>query len=193
MRVVAQTAKKLQEDHPFICYHLYSGNADDVTERLDKGLLDFGVLIAPVDIGKYEYIKFPKTDTWGLLMRKKSALAQNKVIKPQDLLDIPLICSRQTLVRGDISKWIGENINNLNVVSSYNLIYNASLMVEEGVGYALCLDKLINTTGDSALCYRPLEPRLEVEVYIVWKKSQIFSKTSKKFLEVLQMELLEEI
>ncbi len=189
MRLIGQISKKLQKKYPSIYYHLFSGNADDVLEKLDKGLLDFGVLIAPVDIGKYEYIKFPKTDTWGLLMRKKSALAQNKVIKPQDLLDIPLICSRQTLVRGDISKWIGENINNLNVVSSYNLIYNASLMVEEGVGYALCLDKLINTTGDSSLCFRPLEPKLEVEVYIVWKKSQIFSKTSKKFLEELQIEL----
>ncbi|ACZ08830.1 Cyn operon transcriptional activator [Sebaldella termitidis] len=193
MRLIGQISKKLQEKYPSICYHLFSGNADDVLEKLDKGLLDFGVLIAPVDIRKYEYIKFPKTDIWGLLMRKHSPLAKNKVIKPQDILDIPLICSRQTLVREDISKWIGKDINNLNVVSSYNLIYNASLMVEEGVGYALCLDKLINTTGDSALCYRPLEPRLEVEVYIVWKKSQIFSKTSKKFLEVLQMELLEEI
>ena len=193
MRLIGQMAKKLQKKYPSVYYHLFSGNADDVLEKLDKGLLDFGVLIAPVDIRKYEYIKFPKTDIWGLLMRKHSPLAKNEVIKPQDILEIPLICSRQTLVREDISKWIGKDINNLNVVSSYNLIYNASLMVEEGVGYALCLDKLINTTGDSALCFRPLEPRLEVEVYIVWKKSQIFSKTSKKFLEVLQMELLEEV
>ena len=192
MRLIGQMAKKLQKKYPSVYYHLFSGNADDVLEKLDKGLLDFGVLIAPVDIRKYEYIKFPKTDIWGLLMRKNSPLAENKVIKPQDLFNIPLICSRQTLVREDISKWIGKDINNLNVVSSYNLIYNASLMVEEGVGYALCLDKLINTTGDSALCFRPLEPRLEVEVYIVWKKSQIFSKTSKKFLETLQKELLGE-
>jgi DNA-binding transcriptional LysR family regulator len=186
MRVVAQTAKKLQEEHPFICYHLYSGNADDVTERLDKGLLDFGILIEPVDLKKYEYIKFPQADTWGILMRKDSPLAERKTIKPGDLFNIPLICSRQTLVRGDVSKWIGKNFNNLNIVSSYNLIYNASLMVEEGIGYALCLDKIINTTGNSILCFRELEPKLEVGVYIVWKKSQTFSKASKKFLEKLQ-------
>ena len=189
MRIIAQISKKLQKKHPYICYHLFSGNADDIMERLDKGLLDFGILIAPVDISKYEYIKFPKTDIWGLLMRKDSPLAKNAVIKPQDLLDIPLICSRQTLVREDISKWVGKDLDSLNVVSSYNLIYNASLMVEEEAGYALCLDKLINTTGDSVLCFRPLEPELEVSVYIVWKKSQIFSKTSKKFLEELRLEI----
>lgn len=191
MRIIAQISKKLQKEYPFICYHLFSGNADDVIEKLDKGLLDFGILIAPVDISKYEYIKFSQTDIWGLLMRKDSPLAKNKVIRPQNLLHIPLICSRQTLVREDISKWIGKDINNLNIVSSYNLIYNASLMVEERVGYALCLDKLINTTGDNILCFRPLEPKLEVDIYIVWKKSPIFSKTCKKFLEKLQIELIE--
>lgn len=191
MRVIARTAKKLQKDHPFISYHLFSGNADDVMERLDKGLLDFGVLIDPVDIKKYDYLKFSQTDTWGMLMRKDSSLADHKVITPQDLSGIPLICSRQTLVREDISKWLGKDLNNLNVISSYNLIYNASLMVEENAGYALCLDKLINTTGNSILCFRPLEPKLEVGVYIVWKKSQIFSKTCKKFLEKLQTEITE--
>ena len=189
MRIIAQVSKKLQKKHPFIHYHLFSGNGDDVLEKLDKGLLDFGILIAPVDIRKYEYIKLPKTDTWGLLLRKDSPLAKNEVIRPQDLFDIPLICSRQTLVREDISKWLGEDLDNLNVISSYNLIYNASLMVEEGAGCALCLDKLINTTGNSVLCFRPLEPKLEVDIYIVWKKSQIFSKTCKKFLEELRLEI----
>lgn len=189
VRIIAQITKKLQKDHPHICYHLFSGNADDVMERLDKGLLDFGVLIEPVDIKKYEYIKFPVTDIWGVLMRKDSPLAVNKTIKSQELINLPLICSRQTLVREDISKWLGKDLNKLNLVSTYNLIYNASLMVEEGTGYALCLDKLINTTGNSILCFKPLEPKLEVGLYIVWKKSQIFSKAGKKFLEKLQTEL----
>lgn len=193
IRIIAQVTKKLQEEHPFICSHIFSGNADDVMERLDKGLLDFGILIDPVDIKKYEYIKFPVIDTWGVLLRKNSPLAVQKTIKPQDLLNIPLICSRQTLVREDISSWMGKDLDKLNIVSSYNLIYNASLMVEEGVGCALCLDKLINTTGNSPLCFRPLEPKLEVEIYIVWKKSQIFSKVCKFFLEKLQIKLLEKI
>lgn len=189
MRIIAQTAKKLQKEYPNIRYHIFSGNADDVTERLDKGLLDFGILIEPADIGKYEYIKLPATDIWGLLMRKDSPLALCDTIKPEDLWNIPLLCSRQSMVGKEISEWIGLDYDKLNIVTTYNLVYNASLMVEEGIGYALSLDKLVNTTGNSALCFKALEPKLEVGLNIVWKKSQIFSKAAKKFLERLEMEI----
>lgn len=189
MRIIAQTAKKLQKEYPNIRYHIFSGNADDVTERLDKGLLDFGILIEPADIKKYEYIKLPATDIWGLLMRKDSPLASCDTIKPENLLNIPLLCSRQSMIGKEISEWIGLDYDKLNIVTTYNLVYNASLMVEEGIGYALSLDKLVNTTGNSVLCFKPLEPKLEVGLNIVWKKSQIFSKAAKKFLERLEMEV----
>lgn len=189
MRIIAHIVKKLQEKYPQVRYHLFSGNADDVTERLDRGLLDFGVVIEPANIQKYDYIKLPATDTWGVLMRKDSPLAQNTVIKPKDLHNIPLLCSRQSMVGKGISQWIGKDFEKLNIVATYNLVYNASLMVEEGIGYALSLDKLVNTTGNSALCFKPLEPKLEVGLNIVWKKSQVFSKAAKKFLEMLESEL----
>ena len=189
MRIIAHIVKKLQEKYPQVKYHLFSGNADDVTERLDWGLLDFGVVIEPANIQKYDYLKLPATDTWGVLMRKDSPLAQNTVIKPKDLHNIPLLCSRQSMVGKGISQWIGKDFEKLNIVATYNLVYNASLMVEEGIGYALSLDKLVNTTGNSALCFKPLEPKLEVGLNIVWKKSQVFSKAAKKFLEMLESEL----
>lgn len=189
MRLIAKTVKKLQDDYPHIRYHLFSGNADEVTERLDKGLLDFGVLIEPADMKKYDYLKLPVTDTWGILMKKDSPLAAYDSIKPEELWNIPLLCSRQSLVRNEISGWLGADFEKLNVVATYNLIYNASLMVEEGVGYALCLDKLVNTTGDSILCFKPLEPKLQANLDIVWKKYQVFSKATEKFLERLQAEL----
>lgn len=189
MRIIAHIVKKLQEKYPQVKYHLFSGNADDVTERLDRGLLDFGVVIEPANIQKYDYLKLPATDTWGVLMRKDSPLAQNTVIKPKDLHNIPLLCSRQSMVGKGISQWIGKDFEKLNIVATYNLVYNASLMVEEGIGYALSLDKLVNTTGNSALCFKPLEPKLEVGLNIVWKKSQVFSKAAKKFLEMLELEL----
>ena len=189
MRIIAHIVKKLQEKYPQVKYHLFSGNADDVTERLDRGLLDFGVVIEPANIQKYDYLKLPATDTWGVLMRKDSPLAQNTVIKPKDLHNIPLLCSRQSMVGKGISQWIGKDFEKLNIVATYNLVYNASLMVEEGIGYALSLDKLVNTTGNSALCFKPLEPKLEVGLNIVWKKSQVFSKAAKKFLEMLESEL----
>jgi DNA-binding transcriptional LysR family regulator len=188
MRLIAGTIKKLQENYPHIQYHLFSGNADDVTERLDKGLLDFGILIEPADIKKYDYLRLSATDTWGLLMRKDSLLAAKKVIRPEDLQDIPLLCSRQTLVKNEISGWLRQDYEKLNIVATYNLIYNASLMVEEKVGYALCLDKLVNTTGASNLCFRPLYPALKSHLVIVWKKHQVFSKASEKFLEKLYKE-----
>ena len=189
MRLIAKTVKKLQEDYPQIRYHLFSGNADDVTERLDKGLLDFGVLIEPADIKKYDYLKLPAKDTWGILMKKDSPLAAYDSIKPENLWNIPLLCSKQSLVRNEISGWLGADFEKLNIVATYNLIYNASLMVDEGVGYALCLDKLVNTTGDSRLCFKPLEPKLQANLDIVWKKYQVFSKATKMFLERVQAEV----
>lgn len=188
MRLMAKTAKKLQKDYPDIRYHLFSGNADDVTEKLDKGLLDFGVLIEPANITKYDFLKLPAVDRWGVLMRKDSPLAKYETIKPEYLWDVPLLCSRQSMVGKELAQWIGKDFNKLNIIVTYNLVYNASLMVEEGIGYALCLDKLVNTLGNSSLCFKPLEPKMEVGLNVVWKKSQIFSKAAQKFLEILESE-----
>jgi DNA-binding transcriptional LysR family regulator len=189
MRLVARTVKKMRGDYPHIRYQLFSGNAEDVTERLDKGLLDFGILIGNVDVRKYDNLRFTAVDTWGLLMRKDSKLAAFSTIKPEIMRNIPLLCSKQALIRNELSGWLGDDFQKLNIVASYNLIYNAALMVEEGLGYAVCLDKLVNTTGDSHLCFRPLEPRFEAHLYLVWKKYQVFSKAAEMFLQQIQMEL----
>lgn len=186
IRMIAKVATELQKEYPGIKYHLFSGNADDVTERLDKGLLDFGILIEPADMRKYDYIKLPTKNTWGVLMRKDSPLAQLDFICPEHLWDIPLILSRQSLVFNELSGWLKKDLEHLNIVSTYNLVYNASLMVEEGLGYALCLDKLINTSGNSSLLFKPLTPTFEVGMDIVWKKYQFFTKPAEKFLQRLQ-------
>ncbi len=189
MRLIAKTAHELKRDYPGIRYHLFSGNADDVTEKLDNGLIDFGILIEPADIKKYNYIQLPAMDRWGLLMRKDSPLAKKEKITPKDLEEIPLITSRQTLVHNEISGWIGGDFDKLNIVATYNLVYNASLMVDEGFGYALCLDKLVNTSKDSSLCFKPLYPQLEAHLDIVWKKYREFSKAEEKFLSMLKKEI----
>ncbi len=186
MRLIIQIAQDLKKDYPHIRYHLFSGNAEDVTEKLDRGLLDFGILIEPANIEKYNYMKLPASDRWGLLMRKDSPLAQKDVITPGDLAAIPLITSRQALIGNELSGWSGQDYENLNIVATYNLIYNASLMVDEGFGYALCLDKLIRTSESSPLCFRPLSPPLEAHLDIVWKKHQAFSKAAKKFMAALK-------
>ena len=185
MGLIADAIKDLQKKYPQICAHIFSGDADEVTEKLDKGLLDFGVLIEPTQSTKYESLLLPAQDTWGVLMRKDSPLAKQPFIEPNDLWELPLITSKQKHVDNNIAKWIKQDYEKLHIVATYNLIFNASLMVEKGIGYALCLDKLINTTGNSALCFRPLKPALTVDINIVWKKYQVFSKPAILFLQQL--------
>ena len=186
MRLVARTARAMQARYPGVRYHLYSGNADDVGERLDKGLLDFGIIIEPFDHKKYDSLRLLTADRWGVLMRRDSPLARLDFIRPEDLLDKPLLHSRQSRIREGIQNWFGCDIEALNIVGTYNLLFNASLMVEEGVGYALCLDGLINTTGDSCLCFRPLSGQQPAGMALVWKRYQVFSKAAEKFLELLR-------
>ena len=187
MSLVAQVIKKLQSTHPEIQFNLYSANADDVSECLDRGMLDFGVLIESADVKKYDFIRLPYTDVWGIIMRKDSPLAGKKRIKPEDLATAPLICSNQTMVSNQISGWMKKDFDKLNIVATYNLVYNASLLVEAGVGYALSLDKLVN---NKQLCFIPLEPRLEARLDLVWKRHQIFSKPAAVFLKALREELV---
>lgn len=189
MRIIAKTAVKLRRDYPDIHFHLYSGNAEEVSERMEKGLLDFGIFITSANIDKYDYLKLPAYDTWGLIMRKSDKLAAKDFITPQDLERLPLIMSRQALVQEDISRWGKKQIQNLNVVATYNLVYNAAIMTREGFGYTLTLDKLANTGSDSDLCFRPLKPELRINLNLVWKKYQLFSKASQKFLEYLKNEI----
>ena len=189
VRQLARTAKQLQKSCPGIRFHIVSGDAVDVCERLDKGLLDFGVLLGDIDKIKYRYLELPMKDTWGVLMRRDSPLSARETVSPRDLWDKPLILSRQVDNKSGLYRWLGKEPSELHTVATYNLIYNASLMVDEGMGYAFTLDKLVNTTG-SNLCFRPLRPRLELGMYLVWKKSQIFSRAAELFLEHLQAHLI---
>ena len=190
IETIAQVAKELHTENPNITFHLYSGDASDVTEKLDKGLLDFGILVEPADIKKYEYLRLPLKDTWGVLMRKDSPLAEKEFITPEDLHDVPIIRSEQTMKRNALFDWFQKDADSMNVVATYNLVYNASVFVKQGLGYAFGLDRLINTTGNSELCFRPLKPMIETSLVMVWKKYQVFSKPAEKFLELLNKKLL---
>ena len=186
MRIFARAAKSLQEKYPDIHYHILSGNAAFVQENLNRGLIDFGVVYSPVDTTVYCSMKIPVQDTWGILMRKDSPLAEKEYIQPQDLWDKPLILSSQKTDSWPMVKWFQQDLAKLHVVATYNLVFNASLMVDEGLGYALCFDKLINVSGNSDLCFRPLFPKMEAEAFIIWKRYQVFSKAAQKFMDALQ-------
>ena len=190
VRLLLQTIKRLRQNHPSIFFHFSSGNAEDIEERLDRGLLDFGIFIEPTDMKKYDFMKLPAIDTWGVLMRKDDPLAAKEHITPTDLLDLPLIFTNQKMASNEFAGWTGGTFAKLNIIATYNLPYTASLMVEEGIGYALTLDKIIQTTPDCPLCFRPLQPKLEVGINIGWKKYQVFSKAAAAFLNQLQQDLL---
>ncbi len=189
MKHIAEVMKEIQAQYPDIKFHIFSGNAEDVTEKLDKGLLDFGVLIQPIDLSKYDNITLPDKDVWGVIARKDSVLAQKDAATLKDLTNVPLITSRQMSKKysaeSGFLNWFGKEFEHLNISATYNLVYNAAIMVDAGIGYAITLDKLINTTN-SNLCFRPLSPKLESGLDIVWKKYQVFSPAAKLFLEKLQ-------
>lgn len=185
-RFLAKAAQALQKEHPQIHLHIISGDMPTVTEYLDRGLIDFGIIFGDIDASKYEFIRLPYKDVWGVIMRRDDPLSEKEKISAEDLADKPLILSRQAFKNANFRKFFPNGEEKLNIAATYSLLFNGSLMVDEGMGYAICFDKIINVSGDSNLCFRPLEPRLEAQMSVVWKKYQVFSKAAEKFLQKLQ-------
>ena len=187
---IADVVRELREKYPDIKYHLHSGNEADVTERLDRGLIDFGILVQPADLTQYDCLNLPAEDIWGVVMRKDSPLAEKPSITRQDLRELPLILSRQAIAGrkedNEFINWFGSDFDKLNIVTTFNLMYNAAIMVEAGIGYAVGIDGITNTDVNSPLCFRPLEPRMTAGLDVIWKKYQVFTPAAELFLQRLQ-------
>ncbi|MCI5725465.1 LysR family transcriptional regulator [Fusobacterium sp.] len=177
--------RNIMREYPNIKTNIKSGNADDIILKLDNGLLDFAIILGFIDKSKYEHLSLPWRDKWGLLVRKDNSLSEKDYILAEDLKNIPLIISEQTNVGTFLAEWLGENIDNFNIVGTYNLLFNASLMAKQNIGSVLCLDGIINT-NESDLKFMPLKPELKTDLSIIWKKNQTLSNVSKKFLENLK-------
>lgn len=189
VRYLGRTLYKMRSIYPGVRFHLFSGNGEDVSDRLDKGLIDFALFVGMTDLKKYDYLKLPYSHRWGLILRRDDPLAAHEAVTPEMLMNVPILCSRQALIQNELSGWLGRPFEELNLAGTYNLIYNAAIMVEEGLGCAVCIDKLLDTSGESAVCFRPFEPAIDAELFIAWKKYQFFSAAAGKFLEMLQQEL----
>ena len=176
---LSRAAASLAEEHPDIRFHITSGDTQDLMDELQNGLIDFAVIFTDVDHTLYQSLPLPVEDSFGVLMPKDSPLAEKDVIHWSDLKGLPVIVSRASL-----PYFTGaEDLSSLNIVATYNLIYNASLLVEDGLGYAICFDRLINTTGDSTLCVKPLLPQIRNAGNLIWKKYQIFSPAVQLFID----------
>ncbi len=185
VRFLTRTARDLQAEYPGIHYHIASGDTTDVTEQLDKGLTDFGLMFGPVDQHRYESILLPVHDIYGVLMRCDSELAAQETISPEDLWDKPLLINRNTRNGDPLTGWLKKDLEELNIVATYSLLFNGSLMVKDGLGYAIGLDNIINT-AESELIFRPFSPTLEAHMRFLWKRYQVFSKAAELFLKKLQ-------
>jgi DNA-binding transcriptional LysR family regulator len=183
MHVLAGLMREFIKEYPLVKYNLHSGNADDIKERIDKGLIDIGLLTEPVNIEKYDFIRLPQKEAWGVLLPKTSPLAKKEHITPEDLVGMPIMISKRTIVQNEIGNWFGTYYEKLNIIATYNLINNAAIMVEEGLGCALCFEKLVNINEKTNLCFKPFYPKLETGTVIVWKKHQVFSAATAKFIE----------
>ena len=189
IKLIADTAHHLKVDYPGIHYSFFSGNGTDVMEKLERGLMDFGLIFGNIDRTRYEVIEIPLHDTWGVLMRQDEPLAKKASLTISDVSGLDLIIPRQPNHSTMLSEMIAEQAPDANIVAEYNLIYNASVMVGEGIGCAIALDRLINVSGDSKLCFRPFEPPMEAVCSFIWKRYSVFTKAAGIFLEQFKKDI----
>ena len=185
IRLLARAIREFRTQYPALRYHITSGDTEQVTEKLDKGLLDFAVLVEEPDRTRYESLVFPQADVWGLVFRADDPPAKKKAITVDDLIGLPLFCSEQSW-RNDLPRWCGNRMQDLRLDGSFRLSYNGSLFAREGLGYLLTFDHLIDTSPDSGLVFRPLCPKLENRLYLIWKRYQALSPIAEKFLKHLK-------
>ena len=185
IRYLARELRALKSSYPGLRYHITSGDTEQVTEKLDKGLLDFAVLCDEPDEKKYEALLFPEKDLWGLILPASDALARKETIRVEDLVGLPLFASEQGW-EGDIRRWAGDRFGQLRLEGSFRLSYNASLFVREGLGYQFSFAHLVDTSPESGLVFRPLSPRAEVKLYLIWNKYQTFTPIAERFLRQLR-------
>ncbi len=190
IKYVADVINEIRQSHPGIIFNIYSGIFEDVVEKIDNGLLDFGIVMHPADLAKYNVINLPDKDVWGLVMKNDSKFAKNEFVTFEDLENIPLILPRRIFKKqtqgNEFFKWFNKKKNKLNIAATNTLFYNAAIMVEQGVGNLFTLNNLANTSKTGNLCFRPIKPAMEAKWDVIWKKYQIFSPVSKLFLEKLQ-------
>ena len=184
MLFLAEHIKHFQKQYPLVQFHLYSATADDIKERIEKGILDIGLLTDPVDVGKYAFLRMPQNEHWGVLMPSDADLAQKNEICPEDLREIPLIMAKRESVQQELASWFGDAYDHLHIAATYNLIVNAATMAKCGVGMVLCLD--FGATLFENLRFVPLSPTLETGSVLVWKKNQMLHPATAQFLTCIR-------
>ena len=186
IKYICRVLKILHEKYNSIKYRMISADAEDVSYKLDKGLIDFGLFVGKVNLNKYNCLALPYSDIWGALVRKDDQLAEKNFITPEDLKGRELLFSHQAKSQGEFSEWLKFPIEDLNIAGTHNLAFNASIMVREGLGILITIENIINTGSESNLKFIPLKPEIKANLNLAWKKEAVLSKAAKKFLEYLR-------
>lgn len=185
---LTEAAYRLKLAHPNVHFHISSGNTADVLERLNKGLIDFALIVSlsEMDERKYSVIHLPAEEVWGILLPEHHPLAEKDVLTAEDICAQPLIVSNEMLRSDLLTDFTGKAMDELNITATYSLLYNASIMVRDHLGIAVGLDRIINTSGNSDLVFRPLSPKKTSGMCIAWKRCPVFSKAASAYLAELQ-------
>lgn len=188
MKLLSQMMASFQQKYPDVSFNIYTAIADDVKERLENGILDMGLLLEPVEVSRYHYVRMPLKEKWQVLMRRDSKLAEKQKITPEDLVGVPLIMAKRQSVRNELENWFGYDRERLRIVSTCNIShYNQSAMVESGIGMALVMEFSCN---QNTLCLRPFDPELESGCVLVWKKNLTLSRVMQRFIEYIKEYLM---
>ena len=186
-RLFARLIKRFSDKYPLIQFHLYNEMADNIRDRLEKGLVDVGLLLEPVDTSRYDFVRLSQKETWGILMRDDHPLAERKTITPDEIAEYPLIHPLRERVRNEILNWMRKEEKDLTIPLSYTLLSNAALMVEAGLGCAFCLDGALAIHSSPHLSFVPISPEHTTRSVLVWKKNQMFSPATALFIQEINL------
>ena len=186
-RLFAKLIKQFSDQYPLVQFHLYNEMADNIKDRLDKGLVDVGLLLEPVDTVKYDFVRLSQKETWGILMRDDHPLAKREAIALDEIVEYPLILPLRERVRREILNWLKRDEKDLTIPLSYTLLSNAALMVEAGLGCAFCLDGALAIHSSPRLRFVPIAPEHTTRSVLVWKKNHLFSPATSLFIQEINM------
>lgn len=185
-KVLSELLKAFYDKYPQVSYHIFSGIGDDIKEKIDKGLLEVGILLEPVNIDEYDFIRLPQKERWGVLTKASSPLAQQESVSSKDLIGVPLLMSARPIVQNEIASWFANDYDDLHIISTFTLISNIISLVENGLGTAVCIEGALEIRGSKDICFRPFSPELQSGCVIVWKKHTIMSPTATRFIQFIK-------
>ena len=189
VQMMPELIKKFRERYPAVNFDLYTATADHIKDRMDRGLTDIGLLLEPINMEKYDYIRLNREEQWVAVIPPDSPLAKLEYITPEDLRGMPLILPRRLNVQSELARWFGDEFEKLNVVFTSNLPSNSSIMVHHGLACSLIIQGSISFWDKEKIVYRPLSPRLTATSVLAWKRKQPFGLAAEKFIKYMKEHL----